>query len=158
EPFDPSAFRGQRTAILNIRQPDGSPAAGCAVRVAYQGGHFGPQVVFEGPVPESGKITIERLTDRVPSFCPNRLAYSIVVNGETVGNFGFTKDGPRQAFEFHLAPRAGDQAPDVVLRNVATGKPLKLSSLRGKVVCLEFWSTWCGPCQPAMAKLNRFSA
>ncbi len=158
QPFDPNAFRGRRTAVLRIRIPDGSPAAGREVKVEYQGGHYGAQLVFAGKIPKSGEVTLKDLTDQVPSFCPNRIAYAVTVGRERVGHFGFTKDGPTQEFEFHLAPAAGDPAPDVVLWSVATGKTMKLSDLRGKVVCLEFWATWCGPCQPAMAKLNELSA
>ncbi|NIO06787.1 MAG: redoxin domain-containing protein [Deltaproteobacteria bacterium] len=51
----------------------------------------------------------------------------------------------------------GDEAPNFRLRDL-TGNVVSLSQLRGKVVLLNFWATWCGPCRvemPMMEQLYR---
>ncbi len=54
----------------------------------------------------------------------------------------------------------GKPAPDFVLQD-ATGKAWKLSSLKGKVVFVNFWATWCKPCRdemPSMVALDKAMA
>lgn len=53
--------------------------------------------------------------------------------------------------------KVGDEAPNFQLRDLA-GNVVSLSQLRGKIVLLNFWATWCGPCRvemPAMEQLYR---
>src|SRR3989304_10161988 len=53
-------------------------------------------------------------------------------------------------------PSLGEQVPSFTLRK-DDGKVLALGDLRGKIVVLNFWATWCGPCIEEMPSLNRFT-
>ena len=49
----------------------------------------------------------------------------------------------------------GSQAPDFTLNDL-NGRPLKLSSLRGKVLVLDFWGSWCGWCIKGFPEMKKY--
>lgn len=51
--------------------------------------------------------------------------------------------------------KVGQPAPDFELTMI-DGSKLHLADLRGKVVVLNFWATWCGPCKMELPALDAY--
>jgi len=54
-----------------------------------------------------------------------------------------------------VRPEKGYLAPDFEVTDIATGKKVKLSDLRGKPVYINFWATWCKWCKVEMPDIQK---
>lgn len=98
---------------------------------------------------------------RIASRLMMTLILTAAVLGGCGGNSAHNDDG--QAAEgstgatgVEVGTSPGKAAPDFSLVKVAGGE-LDLADLRGQVVLLDFWDTWCPPCRRALPHLQELS-
>ena len=82
--------------------------------------------------------------------------------GDTVSRDTFSYRPPAGSLPYERQERldsieTGADAPEIAVTDVH-GKDLHLSSLRGKVVLLKFWATWCWPCNQSMPETEALGA
>jgi thiol-disulfide isomerase/thioredoxin len=64
---------------------------------------------------------------------------------------------PLPAAAFNFAPTTPKPVPELTFEDAA-GNPVTLEDFRGRVVVLNLWATWCGPCRKEMPSLDRLEA
>lgn len=91
---------------------------------------------------------VSLLSDRVKNGRMKRI-YTLALDAERKA---IEEDKEREKLQ-----SAGIEAPDFTLNDIQ-GKPLSLSSLRGKYVVLDFWGSWCGWCIKGMPQMKEYYA
>ncbi|MFN7016763.1 MAG: redoxin domain-containing protein, partial [Fimbriimonadales bacterium] len=155
EPFDPAAYRGTRRLTLKVRRAGNIPAANLPYRVElYVWPRNRTAPVAQGRLDKNGIAQLRNLYETPEDATEQKVSYLVYVNDEQVAQFDLQAGIQLDELVITLPPKEGEPAPDIEVLDLRTNKSLRLQSLRGKWVYLEFWATWCGPCQSAMQALK----
>lgn len=154
EPFNLKQYRGNRTLTLKVQRAGGKPLTNAPYRVELYVQRRGKRItVAQGKLDANGAARLSNLYE-LPKGA-EEVNYILYVNDQRLTYFTLRAGDGQRELALTLPPRPGEPAPNITVVELSTGKPITLQSMRGKWVYLEFWATWCGPCQTAMQALKQ---
>jgi thiol-disulfide isomerase/thioredoxin len=105
---------------------------------------------------EHGRIGYGRLGERTPYALAAAIILTILIIAAVnwIRDSGDDDDGVND--QLTTEPQTRGEAPAFSVQLV-TGETVDLSAYRGKVVVLNFWATWCGPCKQEMPALQELA-
>jgi len=155
EPFDLARYRGNRALTLRVQRAGGRPLANAPYRVELNLWRRGKRaIIAQGTLDANGTVRLTNLYETPQGTEPD-VNYLVYINDTLRSSFTLQAGDGQQQINLVLPPSIGEPAPDIRVVDLTTGKPLTLQSLRGKWVYLEFWATWCAPCQTVMQALKK---
>src|SRR5690606_32147440 len=156
----PATERARRSPLLAAEPPTSQPPAppsqppraGCMSAVPRAARPIRSGTTGSTRAPSGGRCTCERDIRRIMSAKTFRISIEAVLWIAVLGFVGY-RIWPQAASALGIGS-GGLDAPDFRVETL-DGTPVALSDLRGQVVLVNFWATWCPPCRFEMPGFQR---
>ncbi len=146
-PFEPESLQGNATVSAKLLTLDDSPRSNLDIKLVKEIQNVGLYEAATGTTSESGMLEVSGLKEGEQ--------YLVALGNDMVA--GRVTAGSGETKEFRVPPMKGDSAPAVAFSDLYEDTKHSLEDYKGKVVVVDFWATWCPPCQPAMEKYDKLA-
>ncbi len=140
-------LRPDLTAFMSEEEAEmGSPMGNMTMTIEF--------AKWANDAPENGfKLPIKETWRQVDDLMQTIMEMSAAQMGDLEMDVPGAEGGFAETEPTH--PTVGMDAPAFTLKTLREGKDVSLESMKGKVVVLDFWATWCAPCVAGLPTVDK---
>ena len=144
-----SRFKGDAKAVVRVVDSAGKPVQDTLYEVFHvETNTFTSVSLATGKTDQAGTLLLADFKNG-----KDALRLTLRIRGLDLP-FQLEREEKEQKINVTIPPASGDPVPAAEAMNLASGQNVTVASFKGRYLILDFWTTWCVPCQKPLADLT----